>query len=65
MPVYDPKFIFKAIKLILYMAYMVLYTISGIKMLKPYDLLENILIDIENGIKNNINAKETVNPYVV
>jgi len=25
-------------------------------MLKPYDLLENILLDIENGIKNNINA---------
>jgi len=25
-------------------------------MLKPYDLLENILFDIENGIKNNINA---------
>jgi len=24
-------------------------------MLKPYDLLENILLDIENGIKNNIN----------
>ena len=25
-------------------------------MLKPYDLLENILFDIENGIKSNINA---------
>jgi AraC family transcriptional regulator len=25
-------------------------------MLKPYDLLENILLDIETGIKNNINA---------
>ena len=25
-------------------------------MLKPYDLLESILLDIENGIKNNINA---------
>ena len=25
-------------------------------MLKPYNLLENILLDIENGIKNNINA---------
>jgi AraC family transcriptional regulator len=25
-------------------------------MLKPYDLLENILLDIEDGIKNNINA---------
>jgi len=25
-------------------------------MLKPYDLFENILLDIENGIKNNINA---------
>jgi len=25
-------------------------------MLKPYDLLENILFDIENDIKNNINA---------
>jgi AraC family transcriptional regulator len=26
------------------------------KMLKPYDLLENILLDIENGIKNSINT---------
>jgi AraC family transcriptional regulator len=26
------------------------------KMLKPYKLLENILLDIENGIKNNINT---------
>jgi len=25
-------------------------------MLKPYDLLENILLDIESGIKNNISA---------
>jgi AraC family transcriptional regulator len=25
-------------------------------MLKPYDLLENILLDIENGVKNNVNA---------
>jgi AraC family transcriptional regulator len=25
-------------------------------MLKPYDLLENIILDIENGVKNNINS---------
>jgi len=32
-------------------------------MLKPYDLLENILLDIENGIKNNINASVLSRKY--
>jgi len=32
-------------------------------MLKPYDLLENILLDIENGIKNNINASVLSKKY--
>jgi hypothetical protein len=26
-------------------------------MLKPYELLENVLLDIEGGIKNNINTQ--------
>jgi AraC family transcriptional regulator len=32
-------------------------------MLKPYDLLENILLDIENGIKNNINVSGLSRKY--
>ena len=32
-------------------------------MLKPYDLLENILLDIENGLKNNINASVLSKKY--
>jgi len=32
-------------------------------MLKPYDLLENILLDIENGIKNNIYASVLSRKY--
>jgi len=32
-------------------------------MLKPYDLLENVLLDIENGIKNNINASVISRKY--
>jgi len=32
-------------------------------MLKPYDLLENILLDIENGIKNNLNAAALSKKY--
>jgi AraC family transcriptional regulator len=32
-------------------------------MLKPYDLLENILLDIENGIKNNLNASVLSKKY--
>jgi len=32
-------------------------------MLKPYDLLENILLDIERGIKNNINASVISKKY--
>jgi AraC family transcriptional regulator len=32
-------------------------------MLKPYDLLENVLLDIENGIKNNINASVLSKKY--
>jgi hypothetical protein len=32
-------------------------------MLKPYDLLEKILLDIENGIKNNINASVLSKKY--
>jgi AraC family transcriptional regulator len=32
-------------------------------MLKPYDLLENILLDIENGIKDNINASALSKKY--
>jgi AraC family transcriptional regulator len=32
-------------------------------MLKPYDLLENILLDIEKGIRNNINASVLSRKY--
>jgi AraC family transcriptional regulator len=32
-------------------------------MLKPYDLLQNILLDIENGIKNNINVSFLCKKY--
>jgi len=32
-------------------------------MLKPYDLLENLLLDIENGIKNNINVSVLSKKY--
>jgi AraC family transcriptional regulator len=32
-------------------------------MLKPYDLFENILLDIENGIKNNISASVLSKKY--
>jgi AraC family transcriptional regulator len=32
-------------------------------MLKPYELLDNILLDIENGIKNNINTSDLSKKY--
>jgi hypothetical protein len=32
-------------------------------MLKPYELLENILLDIENGIKSNLNASVLSKKY--
>ena len=32
-------------------------------MLKPYELLENVLLDIENGLKENINCRSLAEKY--
>jgi AraC family transcriptional regulator len=35
----------------------------GVKMFKPYELLENLLLDIEDNIKNDINTSVLCKKY--